>query len=416
MSRRVVVIGGGVIGLAAAAYLLERGHRVLVLERGAKDHDCCSLGNAGYVSPSHFVPLAAPGVVAAALRWMGDPRSPLYVTPRLDPAWIVWAWRFWRASNRRRAEEAGPCLRDLLVGSRALFEDLASATGGDDIQLRRDGLLTLFETEEALDLERRHAERARSFGMPAQVLDAAGIAALEPDVTLRAAGGVLYPLDAHVTPNRLHEALARLVSARGGELAYGAEVLGWRSEGRLVRAVRTTSGDVEGDEFVAAAGSWTARLLRPLGVRLSLMPGKGYSLTLPAPRQMPRRSILLQEARVAVTPMGDSLRVGGTMEIGAFDARINPPRIEGIVRSFTRGFPAFHPRDFSGVAPWSGLRPLSHDGLPHVGRFSRYDNLAVATGHAMLGVSLAPITGQLIAQLLSGEPTAIDLSPLRPER
>ena len=131
---------------------------------------------------------------------------------------------------------------------------------------------------------------------------------------------------------------------------------------------------------------------------------------------MPRRSILLQEARVAVTPMGGVLRVGGTMEIGAFDTRINPPRIEGIVRSFTRGFPAFEPRDFSGVTPWSGLRPLSHDGLPHVGRFAQYANLAVATGHAMLGVSLAPITGRLIAQLLSGEPTAIDLSPLRPGR
>ncbi len=136
MSRRVVVIGGGVIGLASAYYLLEHGHRVLVLERGPKGHDCCSLGNAGYVSPSHFVPLAAPGVVAAALRWMGDPRSPLYATPRLDPGWIVWAWRFWRASNPRRAEEAAPCLRDLLVGSRALFDQLALATG-DEIELAR---------------------------------------------------------------------------------------------------------------------------------------------------------------------------------------------------------------------------------------------------------------------------------------
>lgn len=415
MSRRVVVIGGGVIGLASALSLLERGHRVLVVERGPRGHDCCSLGNAGYISPSHFVPLAAPGVVASALRWMGDPRSPLYVTPRLDPEWIVWAWRFWRASSRRRAEAAGPCLRNLLVASRALFEKIAAATG-DAIELRRDGLLTLFETEAALDAERHHAERARALGMPADVLDAAGIKALEPGVTLRSVGGVLYPLDAHVTPHRFHEALERLVADRGGEFAWNAEVTGWRAEGRHVRSARTTAGDIDGDEFVVASGAWTSRLLRPLGVRLSLMPGKGYSLTLLAPRERPRRSILLQESRVAVTPMGDALRVGGTMEIGAFDAKISPPRIEGIIRSFTRGFPAFGADDFSGATPWSGLRPLSHDGLPHVGRFARYANLAVATGHAMLGVSLGPITGQLIAELVSGAPTSIDLSPLRPER
>lgn len=416
MSRRVVVIGGGVIGLASALSLLERGHRVIVVERGPRGHDCCSLGNAGYISPSHFVPLAAPGVVASALRWMGDPRSPLYVTPRLDPEWIVWAWRFWRASNRRRAEAAGPRLRDLLVASRALFEKIAALTTGDEIELKRDGLLTIFETEAALDAERHHAARARAFGMPAEVLDQAGIAALEPDIRIRSVGGVHYPLDAHVTPQRFHAAMERLVAERGGEFAWNAEVTGWRAEGRAVRGARTTAGDIGGDEFVAAAGSWTGRLLKPLGLRLPLMPGKGYSLTLPAPRERPRRSILLQESRVAVTPMGTALRVGGTMEIGAFDTTISPPRIEGIVRSFTRGFPAFGADDFAGIAPWSGLRPLSHDGLPYVGRFARYDNLAVATGHAMLGLSLGPITGQLIAELVSGTPASIDLSPLRPER
>ena len=415
MSRRVVVIGGGVIGLASALSLLERGHRVLVLERGTKGHDCCSLGNSGYVSPSHFVPLAAPGVVASALKWMGDARSPLYVTPRLDPEWIVWAWRFWRAANRRRVESAGPRLRDLLVESRALFEKIA-VLSRDDFEFRPEGLLTLFETEAAWDEERRHAETARAYGMPAEALDPAGIAALEPGMTLRAVGGVLYPLDAHLTPHRFHAALERLVSERGGEFAWGAEAAGWRSEGRSVRAVRTAFGEIAADEFVVASGAWTARLLRPLGLRLSLMPGKGYSLTLPEPPERPRRSILLQEARVAVTPMGGSLRVGGTMEIGAFGADINPPRIEGILRSFTRAFRAFTPADFAGIQPWSGLRPLSHDGLPYIGRFARYDNLAVATGHAMLGVSLAPITGQLIAQLLSGEPTSIDLSPFRPDR
>ena len=179
---------------------------------------------------------------------------------------------------------------------------------------------------------------------------------------------------------------------------------------------RTARGEIEGDEFVLAAGAWTPLLLRPLGVRLPLQPGKGYSLTLATPRERPVRSLILAEARVAITPMGQALRVGGTMELTGYDLGISPPRIRGILRSLSRYLPAFTPEDFAGVPPWAGLRPCSPDGLPYVGRLKPFANLSVAAGHAMMGLSLAPVTGELVAQLITGERPSVELGALRPDR
>jgi D-amino-acid dehydrogenase len=404
-----------VIGLSCALFLLERGQRVTLVERGGPDHDCCSLGNAGFISPSHIVPLSAPGIVGRALRWMGDPTSPFYVRPRVDPALVAWGVRFWRASRPDRARRAEPVLRDLALRSRELFLSLAEQTG-DAFSLVREGLLILFRNGHALEEEVAVAERVRELGMPATVLDANGVAALEPGLTLDAVGGVHYPLDAHILPERFHAAMSRLVAERGGTFVWNAELSGLHVEGRRVRAARTACGEIEGDEFVLAAGAWTPLLLRPLGLKLPLQPGKGYSLTLETPRELPRRSLILAEARIAITPMGPRLRVGGTMELAGYDLGISPPRIRGILRSFTRYLPAFAPEDFNSVRPWAGLRPCSPDGLPYVGRFERFENLSVAAGHAMMGLSLAPVTGELIGQILLGERPSIDPAPLRPDR
>lgn len=409
------MLGGGVVGLSCAHYLLERGHRVTILERGGPDHDSCSLGNAGFISPSHFVPLAAPGIVRRAIGWMGDPESPFYVHPRLDPEFLAWSYRFWRAASPGRARRAGPVLRDLALRSRGLFEELAERTD-NEFELERQGLLLLFRTDEARRHEAAIVERSQELGMPARLLDPGQVAELEPDLTLDVRGGALYPLDAHVTPQRFVRTLTRLVEARGGEIVWNSEALGFRSERRRVRAAVTSRGDVEGSEFVLAAGSWTGALARRLGVPLPLEPGKGYSMTLPAPRQRPRRSLILHEARVAVTPMGATVRVGGTMELTGFDLSIQPARIRGIVRSLTRYLTGFRAEDFEDVPRWCGLRPLSPDGLPYIGRTGRRENVSIATGHAMMGFGLGPVTGLLIAQSLSGEAPDVALEPLRPDR
>lgn len=413
--KNVVIVGGGVAGLASAYYALGKGHAVTLLESGSPDHDCCSLGNAGFISPSHFIPLAAPGVIRKALRWLGDPESPFYVRLRPDPEFIAWALRFWLASSPARAHRAGPLLRDLNLASRSLFEELADATA-NEFQLTREGLLLLFQSRAALAEEARHAARAEALGMPAAVLDPEGVRSLEPGLSVDVAGGVHYPLDAHVTPYRFCGAMTRLVRERGGSIVWNAAVTGWRASGRRVSAAGTEAAEYPADEFVVAAGAWSAALLRKLNVRLSLQPGKGYSLTLASPPELPRRSLLLQEARVAVTPMGSALRVGGTMELGSHSSGINPPRVRGILRSLARYLPALKPRVFEGVVPWSGLRPCTPDGLPYLGRTVRWENVVVATGHAMLGMSMGPITGKLVAELISGETPSIDLAALRPER
>ena len=413
--RHVVVCGAGIIGLSAAYYLLERGHRVTIVERGAPGHDCCSLGNAGFISPSHFLPLAAPGVLVKALQWMRDPESPFYVHPRLDPGLIAWGFRFWRASNRTRAHRAGPLLRDLNLASRSLYEDLARSTG-NEFGLQCRGLLVLVRSERGLEEEAELASRSRVLGMPSRVLGAEEIAALEPGVTLDVRGGVLYPLDAHLVPQQLVATLTRLVRERGGVFLWNAEVGGWRRRGDTLEAAVTGDGDIEGDEFVLAAGAWTPGVARQLGLGIPMQPGKGYSITLGAPRQLPQHSFILQEARVAITPMGSSLRVGGTMELAGYDLRINPPRIRGMTRSLSRYLPAFRPEDFASCRPWCGLRPCTPDGLPYVGRTRRWRNLIAAAGHAMMGISMGPITGKLVAEIVSGEPPSVELRALSPDR
>lgn len=385
------------------------------MERGGPDRDSCSFGNAGYISPSHVLPLAAPGIVKKALRWLGDAESPFYVRPRLDLSFLAWSWRFWRATSPARARAAGPVIQALTTRSRELYLEMAKGSG-NEFEMVTQGSLNLVRTGEGLREESDVAGRARELGQTVEILDARGVAKLEPDLSLDVIGGIFYPLDAHVTPQRVVAYLERTLLERGAAFVWNSEILGWRREGAGVRAAVTPGGEVEADAFVLAAGSWSPLLARRLGVSLPMEPGKGYSLTIPRPRERLHRSVILHEARVALTPMGGALRVGGTMELTGYDLSISPPRIRGILKSLRRYLPAFSEADFASATPWCGLRPCTPDGLPYVGRVGRYENLAVAAGHAMMGLSMAPATGQLVAEHLLGEPPSIDSTLLRPDR
>ncbi len=414
MSKRVLIVGAGVVGLSAAWHAAQKGHSVTVVDGGAPDDPGCSFGNAGMVTPSHFVPLAAPGMVALGLRYMLDPAGPFYVKPRLDRDLLRWGAAFWRASNARAVARAAPVLRDLLLASRAGF--VRWSTLWPDFGFTPAGLYMLCESARSLEHEARGAEHARTLGIPAEVLSGADANAHALGVGLDVAGAVFYPLDCHLVPQRLMETLRRETQKAGGAIAWGAPVTGWRARDGRIEAVRTPGGDLEADEFVVCAGVWSADLARQLDLRLPMQAGKGYSLTLAEPRRLPRTCAILVEARLAVTPMEGALRVGGTMELSGSDMRIDPRRVRGIVKSFVRRFPDFHAHDFDGVVPWAGLRPCSPDGLPYLGRTKRYANLTTATGHAMMGVSLAPVTGRLVAEIVSGEPPSIDLAALDPDR
>ena len=416
MSKRILILGGGVIGLCAGYYLAQRGHRIVTVDQASADERGCSFGNAGMVVPSHFVPLAAPGMVGMAVRMMFNSRSPFYIRPRLDAQLIDWGLKFFKAGTAAHVARCAPLLRDLNMASRACYEELAELLG-DDFGLTREGLLMLCKTEHGLEEEGRAAEQANALGIPAEVLDRPQLAAKEPGVRMDVAGAVYFPNDCHLSPDRLMEMLRRKLTEMGAELRWKTCVTGWKHEGNRTAAARTETGEeLEADEFVLAGGSWSAGIAAGLGLKLPMQAGKGYSLTLERPRLLPRACAILTEARVAVTPMGESLRFGGTMEMSGLNHEIRPRRVEGIVRSIPLYYPDFSPDDFRDVVPWCGLRPCSPDGMPYIGRTGSRANLTIATGHAMMGISLAPITGKLVAQIIEGETPEIDMGMLDPDR
>jgi len=414
LSERVVVIGGGVIGLCSAYEASCRGFQVTLIDRNPARRDGCSFGNAGMIVPSHVAPLAAPGAVALGLKWMWNPESPFYVRPRWSWELADWGLKFWRSANRGHVERSGPLLRDLHLASRQAYEELESQLGS--FGLTRRGLLMLCRTEAMLAEEAHAAEAARALGLRARVLDRQAAAALDPDVTMAIVGAVHHEQDCHFDPNRFMEVLQRKLTDAGAEFRWSETLVDWRHDGRKLRAALTTSGEVEGDRFVLAAGSWSPVVARGLKLGLPMQAGKGYSLTLTQPRQLPQLCSILTEARVAVTPMGSTLRFGGTMEIAGRDESIAPRRVQGIVKAIPQYFPEFRVEDFAGIEPWVGLRPVSPDGLPYLGKVPAWDNVIIATGHAMMGMSLGPITGRLVAQLLSDESPSIDLRLLNPTR
>jgi D-amino-acid dehydrogenase len=422
MSKHVLVVGAGIVGLSVAFACSQRGHRVTLIERSGAERGGCSFVNAGMIVPSHFVPLASPGMLQLGLRWMWNPESPFYVKPRLSAALLGWAWKFHRASTKARVDRAAPILRDLHLASREIYREW-SRQWGDDFNWTERGMLMLCNTERGLDDEIEAAMHAQRLGMDARILTPVQAAELEPNLRMAIAGAVHFPVDCHMNPVWLMAALGREVERAGVEVSYDSVVSGWRTKGNRIEAVRMGRGgrtqssmELSADEYVICAGIWSDAIAGDLGVRIPMQAGKGYSLTMDEPPSLPRVGAILSEGRVAMTPMGSSLRFAGTMELGGIDERIDPARVRGLVKSVAAYLPDFKPEALERATVRTGLRPVSPDGLPYVGRVSRYVNLSVATGHAMMGMSLGPISGKLIAEMLSGDPPSCGLDGLSPDR
>lgn len=414
--RSVIICGGGIIGLCTAYSLAREGFRVTLLERNAEGADSCAQGSAGYISPSHVAPISAPGMVLKGLKWMMSSRSPFYIKPRLDTDLMRWGWLFARACTEKHMRRSAPVLRDLCLGGRELFVELADITE-NKFELKTEGLLNLCKTPEGLDHEAHGlAVLANEVGVEARVLDAKQTAALEPGIKMEVAGSVYFPIDAHLTPRKFMPALVALLKEMGVKFLWNTSVYGWRSEAGRIAGVQTNAGDLVADDYVLSGGSWSPSMVAGLSIRIPMQAGKGYSLTIEKPRFQLTKSLILTERRVAVTPMGDKLRFGGTMEIAGHNDSVRPERIEQIIAAAPHYFPEFTPQDFAGIKPWFGYRPVTPDGLPYIGRFRRHQNLVAACGHAMLGVTMAPITGRLVAEVLTGQKPSVDLSLLNPDR
>lgn len=311
MKGGVVIIGGGVIGISAAYYLARSGIAVTVIDKG-EVADGSSYGNAGLLCPCHSTPLAAPGVLTQGLKWLLDSESPFYIKPSLDPDLLGWLWRFRRFCNQKAFDRAVPLLRDLQRASLQLYRQIVEQEGLA-CHFEQRGGLALYRTAEGFAHGQEEAAQLAGFGLRVSVLEPAAALALEPAVRPDIAGALHFEEDAHITPHLFVQGLARAAERRGAKILTGTEVLGFDRKGGRVTAVRTAQGKIEAEQVVLAAGAWSARIGRELGLRLPLQPAKGYSVTLARPAALPHRYLYLGEAKVAVTPMGGQLRLAGTL-------------------------------------------------------------------------------------------------------
>ena len=412
---RVHIIGGGIIGLSAAWYLRKEGFEVTVID--AQDlKEGTSHGNAGMIVPSHFIPLAAPGVIAKGIKWMFSRKSPFYIKPRLSLELVEWLWTFYRSCSHAHVERAMPVLRDYNLWSRQLYSELASHPEFR-FCFEQKGILMLFKEAKTEAEEFELADQAAELGLEAQKLSAAATQALEPGLRLDVRGSVYFPGDAHLYPNLLIRQLTTALKSQGVEFLTGAAVTDFDTvNGKISRLQLSTGQVVPIEKVVLAAGSWSAGLMKKLGLKLLLQDGKGYSVTLSSPEKRPGIPALLSEAKVAVTPMGDDLRIGGTLEISNFSPQVDRLRFQGIMESLPRYYPELNSgwQDLSKV--WHGYRPCSPDGLPYMGFSKKHDNLLVATGHAMMGLSLGPATGRMVADLMIGKQPEVKLDLFDPAR
>jgi D-amino-acid dehydrogenase len=406
---KVLIIGGGIVGLTSAYYLQKKGYEVTILDKGDIT-DNCSFGNAGMIVPSHFVPLAAPGMIKQGIRWMFDSKSPFYVRPSLNANLINWGLKFMKHATAKHVSQSAEPLRDLSLLSKKLYEGLAKEPDFD-FELTNNGILAFYKTEKAGEEEAHLAARAIELGLDMAVLSVDECRALQPDLKLDVLGAVHYRCDAHLYPTKLMNALLKYLTNNGVNIIRGKEVDKIETAGNRIMKVFTGNQAWEADQYVIATGSWSPAVAKMADIKISLMPGKGYSFMEPEPQNRLTIPALLCEARVAITPMNGQIRYGGTMELDKINNRINMQRVKGIVESVPAYFPDLKPAIPAEKDIWYGFRPSSPDGLPYIGRSEKRENLVIATGHGMMGLSLGPATGLLVSQIVAGMATDLKLEP-----
>jgi D-amino-acid dehydrogenase len=411
--KHVVVIGGGVIGAACAYYLSRRGLAVTILDSGPFGSGS-SHGNCGYVCPSHVLPLAAPGAMWMGLKALVARNSPLKVRPRLDPALWNWFWQFSRCCNPQQVLASGRAIHALLTSSRQLYDELL-AQEKIECEWEAKGLLFVFQTKAAFEHYAETDELLGSeFGYRARRLDGREMTDFEPALKDNLAGGWLNELDAHLRPDRLMAELKRVLLARGVMIHENCAAGAFVRENGQARAVHTPAGELASDAFVLAAGALSPQWSRQLGCRLPIQPGKGYSITMPRPARCPLVPMIFEEHRVAVTPFQSGYRLGSTMEFAGYDRTIRRERIE-LLKSAARMY-LHEPLAEPVQEEWFGWRPMTPDSVPIIGVSPELANVWIASGHSMLGLSMATGTGKLVAEMITGEPLHIESAAYSPCR
>ena len=414
MGKRIIIIGGGIVGLSSAYFLHKEGHQVTVIDKSDISTGA-SFVNAGYITPSHIIPLASPGMITKGIKWMFNSASPFYLKPRWDPDFFRWSWYFHKSSTQAKVARAIPVIKDINILSRGLFEDIYSSGDLGKFQLENKGLLMLYKTDKAGEDELEVAQKARFLGLEVKSLDAVELKKLEPNVKLDVKGAIHYECDRHTTPTEFMPKMVKYLKGVGVELKTNEEVLEIATSARLVTKIKTSKASYNADEIVLAAGSWSGKISKQLAIKLPLQAGKGYSINVKKPTGIGIPAVLM-EAKAAVTPMQGFTRFAGTMEFSGINDIIRKERVEAIANAAKSYYPEIEISQKDKSNATSGLRPVSPDGLPYIGRSKSYGNLVFATGHAMMGWSLGPATGKLVSEIIDGKNTAMDIKPFNPDR
>lgn len=409
---KCTIIGGGIIGLSSAHFLNQAGWEVTVIDQSDFQNNC-SYGNAGYVCPSHFIPLASPGIISQGLRWMLDTKSPFYVRPRLDWGLISWGLKFMAKAKPDHVEYAAKPLRDIALLSQQLYEDMARSPQFD-FGYKHHGLMEYVQTPGGLEHAKHTVEKALELGLDTAFMDADEAQSLEPHLQMKVTGGIQFKCDAHLYPNQLMHTLLASLEANGVELRPNETFKGIEKNGKAIQTIQTNKGSYPTDLVVLATGSWSREVGKIVGLDVPLVGGRGYSLTLENSPYTINYPSILSEGKVAITPLDDShIRFGGTMEITGIQAPPQPARVQGILNSVKRFIPEWDIPMPKMEEVWFGYRPCSADGLPYIDRVPQWKNCIVATGHSMLGVSLGAATGKLVSELADEKATSMPVEAFK---
>ena len=411
---RVIIIGGGVTGLCTAYYLQKEGIHSTIIDSGDIT-DGCSFGNMGYLSPSHFIPLASPGIISEGLKHLLSNKSPFYIKPRLNRKFLQWGLQFYRNSTQAVVEKNAPHLNDLLQLSRRLMNEIRDDIG-DVFDMQEIGCMMMCRSRQTYQHELQLADTAEKLGLSVTRLNGAQVQQMEPEVEVKVAGAILFKDDAHIDPGKFMMAMKNYLEKNGITFLLNTTVNGFVKKGNAVTGIITNKGEYNSNNIVLSAGSWLPEIAKMLGIKLLLEPGKGYSHTYDHVEKNIRYPAILVDGRCAITPWKNKLRIGGTMEFSGINNKVLVSRMHGIydsVKSFYPGLQIdFPPAD----KIWTGLRPVTPDGLPYIGRNKTYKNVIIAGGHAMLGISEAAGTGKIVTGLIEEKNAVIDISAFDPGR
>jgi D-amino-acid dehydrogenase len=413
MNKEVIIIGGGIIGLCSAYYLQKEGHSVTIVDQSNMDTGA-SYVNAGYLSPSHIIPLASPGMMKKGLKWMFNSSSPLYIKPRLDLDFLKWTWAFNKSCNPKHVKKAIPVIKDISVLSQELYDELKASP---DFRFHYDkkGLFMLCQSEKVLDKEINVAKLALEQGLEVNILSKTEVQKLEPNIKVDCIGAVHYLCDYHTTPHEFMEDMKIYLKAHNVTFLTNEKVLDFTMKGEKIMEIQTNKQTLTADEFVAASGAWTAQLSKKMGISMLMEAGKGYSINKKEKTGITIPTILT-ERKIAVTPMNGFTRFAGTMEIAGINKIINKKRVEAIVNGVRQYYPEITISDEDKEHVAYGNRPVTPDGLAYIGKSKKCKNLTFAAGHAMMGWSMGTATGKLVSELISNQKLSMNLSVFNPDR